>query len=86
MDEKLTDQTALMRIESALNRLAEADRIENPKELADDLSEIYAYLQTRLQEKGPRNVHNLTFSDVENVTITIHDGKVTREIDQSLDT
>ena len=86
MDEKLTDQTALMRIESALNRLSESDRIENPKELADDLSEIYAYLQTRLQEKGSGNLHHWTFSDVENVTITIHDGKVTREIDQSLDT
>ncbi|MFC1859766.1 hypothetical protein ACFL9U_17310 [Thermodesulfobacteriota bacterium] len=86
MEEKLTDRTALMRIESALNRLAESDRIENPKELAEDLSEIYAYLRIRLQEHGPRNVHNLTFSDVENVTITIHDGKVTKEIDESLDT
>ena len=85
MEEKITDQTALMRMESALNRLWESDCIENPKELAEDLAEIYAYLQIRLQEQGSGNLHNWTFSDVENVTITISDGKVTREFSESPD-
>ena len=85
MEEKMTDQTALVRIESLLNRLWESNYIENPKELAEDLSDIYDYLQLRLQEQGTGNLHNWTFSDVENVTITIYDGKVAGEIDESPD-